>query len=238
MVFLNDIRNTFLCLTYRLLHLVYQLELLLNRMPGLRRQFIQGLFQQPPPFPAKKVTYLLKHNPILGKSGMDTILKFSPYAYQYHAHTGELPLVTQFPRRDPDCGQSAITRQNSQSSGIKFISLIYLTHHKLSLACMYQRRSMPRFFHFIKQPVPVTGALDSNGRARGKSFKKRAKLLSIMFYLLSREYFSLFTNCRKNRVFLMCVTSDIIFHAAITPPLFVFCFFIILRSIAAFSYNQ
>jgi len=104
---------------------------------------------------------------------------------------------------------------------------------------MYQRRFMPGFFHFVNQPVPVPYSLDGNGRTGGKSLQKRAELLPVMLYSLSRKYFSSFTNCCEYRVFLVGITSSIIFHGLY---IFLLCFLgfthLYFRRFAALSYNQ
>ena len=84
------------------------------------------------------------HNPYMKVGGVDFsdtselwwILELGADLAQGHSHSWQLPLVAQFPRRNPDRGHGAVAGQNRQSSSIKFVSLVDLPHHHFSLRCM------------------------------------------------------------------------------------------------------
>src|SRR4030042_46218 len=233
----DNLTNAFLRLLNGLFYLVQQPELLLNREPGLRRQFIQRLLQQFTPFPAKEVAHLIKRYAVFGKGRMNTILKLSANLAQGHSHSRQLPLVAEFPWRNPNRWQGAVTGQNSQSPSIQFVSLVELSHHQFGLGRMCQSRPMARIFPFVNHPIPVPHALYRNLTSRWQTLQKRAVAFSVMLYPRRRDNLAGFADTSKYRGFFLGLTPDIILHAAV-PPYSLFDFPHSIGGTAALSYNQ
>ena len=72
-------------------------------------------------------------------------------------------------------------------------------------------------------------------RSRWQGLQEGAENFSVMLYTLGRHYLTIFRNSCKYRIFLVRVTSYIMFHAAVPPSLFCTS---ILKGAAALSYNR
>ena len=153
---------------------------------------------------------------------MDAVFQAGTNVHQKNPHPCQLSLVPKLARRNPDRWQCTVEGQNSQPPGIKLISLINIAHHKFSLAGVDQGGDVSGLFHFINQPVPVPHTLYRNLTGCWQTIQKRAVAFSVMLYPLRWDNLSGFADTRKYRVFLVGITSDIIFHAAV-PPSLVFC---------------
>ena len=160
-------------------------------------------------------TYFIKRNAVLGKGGMDALLKFA----RMPTSTRRIRGNSLWSRRPPGGIQTAgkvpfrarIARPLASSLSVLFMLPII----SLALPACTSEGLCPAF-HFIDQPVTVAHALDGDGRASRKRPQEQAIFLPLMLHPLSRDYFPRFADSGKNRVFIMSVTTDLILHAAIT----------------------
>jgi hypothetical protein len=133
-VLLDYLEDAFLGLRNRIFDLVKRLQLRLNGMAGLRRQFIHGFGEQPAPFAAKDIAGFINRDATLVQCRMNTVLELGADTDQSHPRSRQFTLVPQFSRWNPHFRQRAIACQCGQASGIQFVRFIDLPIMSFALA--------------------------------------------------------------------------------------------------------
>lgn len=97
---------------------------------------------------------------------MNTILQADALLRQHHAGAGEIALIAQLGRWDPDGRKRPRPLEAVQTAHVEPVGLVDHAHHQFGLSSVNEVWRHARRLNFVDDPIPVAHGFDRDGRPR------------------------------------------------------------------------
>jgi hypothetical protein len=99
---------------------------------------------------------------------------------QKYAQPQQLALIAQLARGNPHLGESTVSQQDCQSSGVQLVGLVGQAHPPLGFERVAQPGMVARALHLVNQPTVATAGFHCDRRVRREPCQKLAIQLPIV----------------------------------------------------------
>jgi len=105
---------------------------------------------------------------------VDAILELRALADEHHARAGQVALVAQLARGDPDRREGTVALELIEPADVELIGLVDLAHHQFRLAGVDELGHAAGGLNLVDDPIPIADCLHGD---RGARLTARQKLL-------------------------------------------------------------
>src|SRR5579863_750718 len=183
----------------------------------MHRQMGELLLQECSSLLAERIADIIQAPPIFAEGREDPVLHLGPLTHQYHPCPRQLPLVTQLCCWNPYRWQRAAPLQHVHAMVVQPVSLVPIVHAVFGFACVHQQRPKPCSLDLVCNPIPIANSLDGYAPARLTPTQERLKRSVLVRDLTFQQLLTVLCLHRGQRVVLVHIECDILFHGA-SPP--------------------